>query len=105
MKEWTIGQVAAQAGVAASTIRYYEEIGLLPAAQRVNGQRRYEEEILQRLGIIRLAQQADFSTSASPKSNRCCMTLPRTRRPRSAGSGWRATSWQSWTSRCAVCRR
>lgn len=61
MKKWTIGQVAAQAGVPASTIRYYERIGLLPAPGRVSGQRRYEDGIAQRLGVIRLAQQAGFS--------------------------------------------
>src|SRR3954454_12275921 len=57
----TIGQVAAQSGVPASTIRYYEEIGLLPAPQRANGQRRYADSITQKLGVIRLAQQAGFS--------------------------------------------
>jgi MerR family redox-sensitive transcriptional activator SoxR len=57
----TIGQIAAQAGVAASTIRYYERIGLLPAPKRVSGQRRYGDEITHKLGLIRLAQQAGFS--------------------------------------------
>ena len=32
----TIGSVARQAGIATSTIRYYEEIGLLPQPARVN---------------------------------------------------------------------
>jgi MerR family transcriptional regulator, redox-sensitive transcriptional activator SoxR len=57
----TIGQVVAQSGVPASTIRYYEQIGLLPAPARVNGRRRYEEGIAQKLGVIRLAQQAGFT--------------------------------------------
>jgi MerR family redox-sensitive transcriptional activator SoxR len=61
MKLWTIGQVAAQAGVPASTIRYYEQIGLLPEPVRVNRQRRYSDGIAQKLGIIRMAQQAGFT--------------------------------------------
>jgi MerR family redox-sensitive transcriptional activator SoxR len=61
MKRWTIGQVATQADVATSTIRYYEQIGLLPEPERVNGQRRYEEDAVQRLGVIRMGQQAGFT--------------------------------------------
>ena len=57
----TIGQVVAQSGVPASTIRYYEQIGLLPAPERFNGRRRYEEGIAQKLDVIRLAQQAGFT--------------------------------------------
>lgn len=60
-KGWSIGQVAAQAGVAPSTIRYYEQVGLLPTPERVSGQRRYGEEVVQKLGTIKLAQQAGFS--------------------------------------------
>jgi MerR family transcriptional regulator, redox-sensitive transcriptional activator SoxR len=61
MDRLTIGQVAAQAGVATSTIRYYERIGLLPTPPRVSGQRRYAPDIRQQLGVIRLAQHAGFS--------------------------------------------
>jgi MerR family redox-sensitive transcriptional activator SoxR len=57
----TIGQVAAESGVPASTIRYYEQIGLLPPPGRINGRRRYEESISQKLNLIRLAQQAGFT--------------------------------------------
>src|SRR5689334_10269910 len=47
--EMTIGEVARQVRVAASAIRYYEEIGLLPAPARVNGRRRYDWSAVQRL--------------------------------------------------------
>ncbi len=57
----TIGTVARQSGTAASTIRYYESIGLLPPAGRVNGRRRYDASTLQRLGVIAHAQQAGFT--------------------------------------------
>lgn len=61
MKEWAIGDVAERAGVPASTIRYYEEIGLLPEAERVNGRRRYGEGIVAQLNLIRLAKEAGFT--------------------------------------------
>jgi MerR family redox-sensitive transcriptional activator SoxR len=61
MKSWAIGEVVNRAGVPASTIRYYEEIELLPEAERVNGRRRYDAAILEKLSIIRLAQQAGFT--------------------------------------------
>ena len=57
----TIGQVAARAGLRTSHIRYYEEIGVLPEAERRSGQRRYSEDVLHRLGIIDVAQRAGLS--------------------------------------------
>lgn len=61
MGSFSIGQIARRADVAASTIRYYERIGLLPPAARVSGKRRYDGTILDTLGMIRLAQDAGFS--------------------------------------------
>jgi DNA-binding transcriptional MerR regulator len=58
--ELTIGEVARRAGVATSSIRYYERIGLLPAPGRLGGQRRYEPEVLGKLGFIGIAQTAGF---------------------------------------------
>ena len=56
----TIGEVARRAGVATSSIRYYERIGLLPRPDRLAGQRRYDAEVLGRLGFIGVAQSAGF---------------------------------------------
>lgn len=61
MPEWTISEVARQVGLHASAIRYYEQIGLLPRAQRVNGQRRYDATTLYRLAIIQRARQLGFT--------------------------------------------
>jgi MerR family transcriptional regulator, redox-sensitive transcriptional activator SoxR len=57
----TIGVVARQAGIATSTIRYYERIGLLPPPQRANGRRRYDAMAAQRLRVIERARQAGFT--------------------------------------------
>ena len=61
MEELTISAVARLAGVRASTIRYYEELELLPAPRRVNGQRRYDASVLERLNFIQITQRLGFS--------------------------------------------
>lgn len=63
MENITISEVARQAGIRASAIRYYESVGLLQAPRRVSGRRRYDASVLQRLSIIQLAQQAGFTVS------------------------------------------
>ena len=60
MADLTIGEVARRAGVATSSIRYYERIGLLPTPDRLAGQRRYDAAVLGRLGFIGVAQSAGF---------------------------------------------
>jgi MerR family redox-sensitive transcriptional activator SoxR len=56
-----IAEAAERAGVRPSKIRYYESIGLLPAAFRVNGRRRYGTELLDRLIVIRFGLKTGFS--------------------------------------------
>jgi MerR family transcriptional regulator, redox-sensitive transcriptional activator SoxR len=61
MGQLTISQVARQIGLRASAIRYYEKIGLLPHAERLTGQRRYDCTALYRLAIIQRARQLGFT--------------------------------------------
>jgi MerR family redox-sensitive transcriptional activator SoxR len=61
MPPLTISEVARQIGLQPSAIRYYERIGLLPAAQRVSGQRRYDTTVLYRLAVIQRARQSGFT--------------------------------------------
>jgi MerR family transcriptional regulator, redox-sensitive transcriptional activator SoxR len=61
MEKLGIGEVARRAGLQTSAIRYYERIGLLAAPERINGKRRYDSTVFQRLGVIRLARQAGFT--------------------------------------------
>jgi MerR family redox-sensitive transcriptional activator SoxR len=56
-----IGEVARRAGVRVSLLRYYEEIGLLPEAPRVSGQRRYDTRAFRRLAVIDVAQRAGLT--------------------------------------------
>ena len=57
----TISQVARQVRLQPSAIRYYEQIGLLPPAQRMSGQRRYDTTAIYRLAIIQRARQLGFT--------------------------------------------
>ena len=57
----TIGKVARRAGVATSTVRFYERRGLLAANARRSGQRRYRVETLRRLVFIGMLQDAGLS--------------------------------------------
>ena len=60
-----IGELAQRAGVAASAIRYYEQLGLLPKPVRgVNGYRVYSDSALERLHLIQIGQNLGFSLQA-----------------------------------------
>jgi MerR family redox-sensitive transcriptional activator SoxR len=56
-----IGQVAKESGLAASAIRYYEQVGVLPKPIRVGGRRRYHPSILERLALLDRAKACGFS--------------------------------------------
>ncbi len=57
----TIGEVAQRAGVATSTIRYYERLNLLVADTRASGQRRYRPTTLRKLVFIGMLQDAGLA--------------------------------------------
>ena len=55
-----IGELAAESGIPASTIRYWERIGVLPKPIRVSGQRRFAPDALHWLALLRLARACGF---------------------------------------------
>jgi MerR family transcriptional regulator, redox-sensitive transcriptional activator SoxR len=57
----TIGELALRAGVAASALRYYEQLGLISSDRTVGGQRRYARATLRRVAFIRAAQEVGLS--------------------------------------------
>lgn len=57
----TISEVARRVGLRTSAIRYYEQLGIVPPAHRVSGQRRYDEAALYRLVTLQRARQIGFS--------------------------------------------
>jgi DNA-binding transcriptional MerR regulator len=64
-KALAIGDLARQTGVKIPTIRYYEMIGLLPAAPRTESNRRqYDVQAVRRLKFIRHARELGFEVEA-----------------------------------------
>jgi DNA-binding transcriptional MerR regulator len=56
-----IGELARKSGFRASTIRYYERVGVLPPALRHNGQRRFGANAELHLSVIAFARKAGFT--------------------------------------------
>lgn len=55
-----IGKLAALAEMPASTIRYWERVGILPIPPRTGGRRRYSADAVHLLAVLRLAQACGF---------------------------------------------
>lgn len=56
-----IAEVAKKVGVAASTLRFYEEKGLITSIGRQGLRRRFDPRVLDQLALIALAQSVGFS--------------------------------------------
>jgi DNA-binding transcriptional MerR regulator len=56
-----IGEVAERAGVAPSTLRYYEEIGLISSLGRHGLRRQFDADVILKLSLIAMGKAAGFS--------------------------------------------
>ena len=79
----TIGDLAARAGVRTSTLRYYEDEGLLAPAGRVSGHRRYDAGAVEALTVIRFCRALGFSLDEI----RTLLTVPRGSRKKTRWRG------------------
>ena len=61
MKFLDIGEVAEKAGVPPSTLRYYEEIGLITSAGRKGLRRQFSADVVLQLALIEMGKVAGFS--------------------------------------------
>ena len=61
MRELDIGDVSRQSGLPASTLRFYEEKGLIASLGRRGLRRQYDARVLERLALIALGRAAGFS--------------------------------------------
>jgi MerR family redox-sensitive transcriptional activator SoxR len=55
--ELTVGQLAARAGVAVSTLHFYEARGLIQSRRTAGNQRRFSRDTLRRVAFVRAAQR------------------------------------------------
>jgi MerR family redox-sensitive transcriptional activator SoxR len=58
-----IGELSARTGVAASALRYYEELGLLTPRTRISGRRLYGRDAVTIVGLVRFLRDAQFRLS------------------------------------------
>jgi DNA-binding transcriptional MerR regulator len=61
MKAMDIGEIVERSGVRPSTLRYYEEIGLIQSFGRHGLRRQYDRDVLLKLSLIALGRTAGFS--------------------------------------------
>jgi DNA-binding transcriptional MerR regulator len=58
----SIGELVERTGVAATALRYYDELGLVrPAAREPGGRRRYAESAVAAVGVIRFFREVGFT--------------------------------------------
>ena len=91
MKTFSIGEVAARAGVATSALRFYEENGLIHSERTDAGHRRYRADVLRRVGFIRVAQRVGLPLSDIRDA---LHSLPEARTPTHKDWARLASSWQ-----------
>ena len=94
MKHVDITEVTRRSGVPASTLRFYEEKGLIASIGRRGLRRLFDPGVLERLGLIALARAAGFTldeiarcsgrTDGRASTGRCSPTRPTSWTGRSA---------------------
>jgi len=90
-KEFTVGQIAARAGVAVSTLHFYEAKGLIRSNRTAGNQRRYAGDVLRRVAVIRIGQEVGIPLAEIAEA---LASLPQGRTPtredwKQLSSGWR----------------
>ncbi|MFJ6215649.1 redox-sensitive transcriptional activator SoxR [Streptomyces sp. NPDC092296] len=87
----TIGELSARSGLAASALRYYEELGLIHSERTPGGQRRFGRATLRRVAFVRAAQQVGLSLE---EARGALDALPENRPPTAADWARVAAAWQ-----------
>jgi MerR family redox-sensitive transcriptional activator SoxR len=88
---FTVGEVAARAGVATSALRFYEANGLIHSERNSSGHRRFRADTLRRVGFIRVAQRVGLPLS---EIRTALQSLPDGRTPNRKDWAKLATSWR-----------
>lgn len=77
----TIGEVSHRSGVAQTSLRFYEDRGLISSTRSGGNQRRYDRAVLRRLAFIRAAQRVGLSLE---QVGEALATLPQDHAPTKA---------------------
>ena len=100
---FSVGEVAARAGVATSALRFYEANGLIRSERNSSGHRRYRADVLRRVGFIRVAQRVGLPlTEIRTALESLPEAGPRTAR---TGRSWRRRGSRSSTRRSPCSKR
>jgi MerR family redox-sensitive transcriptional activator SoxR len=86
-----IGEVSRRSGLAASAIRFYEEIGLVSSERTAGGHRVYRRHVLRRLGVVRIAQRLGLSLD---EIREALEVLPSDRAPTKAEWARMSRAWR-----------
>jgi len=88
----TIGELGRRSGMAASALRYYEELGLITSTRTSSGQRRFERSTLRRLAFVRAARNVGLTLEEVAAA---LATLPDGRTPTRADWLRLSKTWQA----------
>ena len=88
----SVGEVAARAGVAVSTLHFYETKGLIWSVRNAGNQRRYGRGVLRTIAIIRVAQRAGIPLATIAER---LSTLPKGEPPTHADWQRLSNEWRS----------
>ncbi|GGE34353.1 MerR family transcriptional regulator [Halopseudomonas oceani] len=88
----SIGEVSRRSGLPASTLHFYESIGLITSTRSAGNQRRYSSRVLRYLAILKVAQRVgvpleDVRATLGPFDP---TVKPSSRQWKEAGQRWRA---------------
>ncbi len=86
-----VGQVAERAGVAVSTLHFYEEEGLIESWRNGGNHRRYGRDVLRRIAVIRVAQRAGVPLKEIAEALK---SLPQGRTPNARDWGRLSARWK-----------
>lgn len=88
---WTVGKVSERSGVSVSTLHFYERKGLIKSDRNAGNQRRYRQDILRRVSVIKAAQKLGISLA---EIEQAFLTLPNSRTPTQEDWQRLSAQWQ-----------
>lgn len=86
-----VGELARRAGVAVSTLHFYESKGLIRSWRSSGNQRRYARDVLRRVAVIKVAQKLGIPLA---RIGEALATLPESRAPNARDWARLSAQWR-----------